>query len=230
MAKKKRKTRKQLLKEPDEFINFSGRLIQFGTEHKTRIVLALSAIFLLLIGISTFNFFSRKAADEAFFQLKVIQQAYEEKLKKDGPEKARTDLADKFQNLLTRYPNQYGGQLARVIYANACFQGGEFDKAVELYKGALKDFNDNPFFKNMIINNLGLALIKKKDFKQARRYFEMLISDQNSIHKDQALYHIGLIHASEGEQEKSRIAFEELIAKNPESLYTDVVKEKLGQQ
>ena len=34
MAKKRKKTRKELLKEPDEFMTLSGKLIKFAVEHK----------------------------------------------------------------------------------------------------------------------------------------------------------------------------------------------------
>lgn len=229
MSKKKRKTRKQLLKEPDEFITFSGKLIQFGREYNKQIIFTAVGIVIILLAVSAFKYFDKKASHEAFMLLKKIQTQYDEKSKKEGPEKAKTDLAKDFETILKKYPNQHGGKLARVFYANACFNSGEYEKAIELYMKSLEDFNDIPFFKDMIINSLGLSFVKTKELDKAKRYFEMLSTDDDSIFQGEALYNLGLIFASEGNNEKSGEMFEKLVKKNPDSLYIDIVNEKLGQ-
>ena len=44
MAKIRKKTRKELLKEPDEFITISGKLIRFAVAHKNQLIYALGVI------------------------------------------------------------------------------------------------------------------------------------------------------------------------------------------
>ena len=58
---RKRVTRKQLLKEPDEFISFTGKLIQFSRQHDREITYAVSAFFIIVVALAAFRFFSNRA-------------------------------------------------------------------------------------------------------------------------------------------------------------------------
>ena len=52
MAKKttkKRVTRKQLLKKPDEFLTFSARALQFTLGHKTQVTWGIGGLFGIFI-------------------------------------------------------------------------------------------------------------------------------------------------------------------------------------
>ena len=57
MAKKRKKTRKELLKEPDEFMTLSGKLIKFAVEHKKQLTYGLGIILALVVIISGVRFF-----------------------------------------------------------------------------------------------------------------------------------------------------------------------------
>jgi hypothetical protein len=46
-------TRKQLLKEPDQFITFSGKLIAFGRTHLKTILICAGGILALLLVVAT---------------------------------------------------------------------------------------------------------------------------------------------------------------------------------
>ena len=62
---KKRVTRKQLLKEPDEFMTFTGKLIQFGRKYDKQLTYAACAFFIIIIGLTAFRFFSNRAENTA---------------------------------------------------------------------------------------------------------------------------------------------------------------------
>jgi len=55
---KKRVTRKQLLKEPDEFITFTGKLIRFGRAHHKELTYAVCAVFIIVIAFAAVRYFS----------------------------------------------------------------------------------------------------------------------------------------------------------------------------
>ena len=57
MAKKRKKTRKELLKEPDEFMTISGKLIGFAVDHKNQLTYALGIIVALALIFSGISFF-----------------------------------------------------------------------------------------------------------------------------------------------------------------------------
>ena len=57
MAKRKKVSRKKLLKEPDEFITFSGKLIQFGMQYKKEITYAVGGLVALIVLVQATAFF-----------------------------------------------------------------------------------------------------------------------------------------------------------------------------
>ena len=61
MAKKPKKTRKQLLKEPDEFITLSSKVIKTAIEYKTQIAWALGVTLAIAVIISGLRFFSTRS-------------------------------------------------------------------------------------------------------------------------------------------------------------------------
>ena len=61
----KRVTRKQLLKEPDEFITFSNRMIRLGAEYKQQLMIAAGffcAVVLIYVGMQYVSARSRAKA------------------------------------------------------------------------------------------------------------------------------------------------------------------------
>ncbi len=113
MAKRKRVTRKQLLKEPDEFLTFSRRLLLFVLENKVKIATGLGAFFAVIIVFSGIQYFSDRAEDKAFALIGQGVDKYETLLKDDGPEKAYTDVQPDFQLILDKYSEKNAGKLDR---------------------------------------------------------------------------------------------------------------------
>ena len=66
MAKKKRVTRKQLLKEPDEFLTFSAKAIAYSRENQKQISYALIGIVVVLVLFFGFRYFSNLSERRAY--------------------------------------------------------------------------------------------------------------------------------------------------------------------
>ena len=89
MAKKIKKTRKELLKEPDEFMTISGKFIGFIVEYKNQVTYALGIIVALALIFSGYRFFSIRSENKASALLGQGLAKYE-KLKNDKqPVKAK---------------------------------------------------------------------------------------------------------------------------------------------
>lgn len=226
MAKKK--TRKQLLKEPDEFLTFSHRLMRFVLEHKVQIAGGLGVLFALVIVVTGVRYFSEKAENKAFAMMNKGMENYDALSEKEGPEKAYQAVGDEFQTILKKYSDKDGGKLARIAYGDIAYKAGDFDKAVQLYDQALGDAADLPSLKNLLLSSLAYSYEGKGDLASAVRYLEMITSGSNSLMKAEAFFNLGRIYAEMGESEKSNQAFETLVADYPDATYIDLVKERLA--
>jgi tetratricopeptide (TPR) repeat protein len=227
MAKKKI-TRKQLLKEPDEFLTVSSKLIRFSVEYKKQISLALSVLLVLIVVILGVRYFSNKAENNAFAMLEKAVTKYESVLKDEDPNKAYREVENDFQKILKKYSGKKGGDLARVTYANICYNAGDFDKAIELFYTALDDFDKNPALKDLILIGLGHSHKERQDYKAAAKYFEMLVSGTDSIMKDEALFNLGWLYAEIGEHDRSNDAYKKILSDFTDSIYFDLVSEKVA--
>ena len=228
MAKKAKKiTRKQLLHEPDEFLTQSGRLFKYAVEHKYQLLGVLGGIIALVLIISGFRYTSLKKADEAFARLEKGRTKYEALLAEKGPQQAYEQVREDFQKLLQRFSGQTGGKFARVIFADICYRGGHPDEAIALYNAALADFDD-PFYRHTILNGLGYAYEQKQDLQQAVAYFQQVAAAPNSVLKAEALFNAGRLYAALGEAEKSNQSFRQLTSEQPDSLYAELARERIG--
>lgn len=224
----KKITRKQLLKEPDEFITFTGRLIRFATQHKIHFVCAAAALFFLLITVSALRIFINKSEDNAFVLLGNAMRKYETILKESGAKTAFSEMEADFQEILKKYPRRNAGKFARVILANICYNADELDRAITLYARALEDFSDQPYIKNFILNGLGHSYESKKDYEMAATYFDRLAFRTDSILKEEALFHLGWLYDKLGNKSESQEAFLKLLSDYPESIYIEMIQERMS--
>jgi tetratricopeptide (TPR) repeat protein len=222
---KKRVTRKKLLKEPDEFITFTGKMIQFGKTYQTYLLYGTAALLLLVLMISGTRYYFGWKEKKAAASLSQAVARYENILSEKGDiEAAKED----FKNIVKKYSGYDGGRLARVIYANICFQTGDFDTAISQYTKAVDEFSENPSIKPFIRSSIAYAYQAKKDYKAAANHFEKIVTDPDVTIKDEALFNLGEIYAILGNTEKSREAFKKILSDYTDSIYIDVVKERIA--
>ena len=224
----KRITRKQLLKKPDEFISLSSRLLQSAIKYKVQISFALGVIALLVIVVSGIRYFSNRAENRAFALLDQATTGYDSMVKNDGPEKACRDIEQDFDFIIKKYSRKDAAKFAGLIYANICYNAGDYEKATALYDKSLKDFNNHPSIKTFILSGIGYNYEEKNDYKAAANYFEMIVSQSGAIMKDEALFNLGRLYAAMGENEKSITAFKKIVFDYTDSIYIELARERVS--
>ncbi|HUV79128.1 MAG TPA: tetratricopeptide repeat protein [Desulfobacterales bacterium] len=231
MAKKKiSRARKRDLSNPDEFITFWTKLSGFAAENKVKVSCVLGFVLVLIVVAAGFSYFLKKSEDTASALLQQNITKYRMLLKNTGPDKAYLDVGKDFQSIIEKYSGRTGGKHARLIYANICYTAKDYNKAIELYKKSLEDFNDEPFIKNLIINSLGYSYTVEKDYKTAAKYFEMIASIPDYSIKDEALFNLGEMYDAMGDHGKSIDAFKKILSDHTGSIYTEIAKEKVAGQ
>ena len=118
--------------------------------------------------------------------------------------------------------------MAGGIYANLSYEAGETDIAIQLYEKALDDTVEGGGYRNLILRSLGYAYEQKKDIQTAVTHFERIAGNDNPVAKDVALFNLGRLYEEMGNAEKSQAAYHRLVSEFPESVYYELVNEKLG--
>jgi len=228
MAKKRKKTRKELLREPDEFMTISGKLIGFAVDHKNQLTYALGIIVVLALIISGYRFFSIRAENNASALLDKSLTKYDSIKSEKQPDEVYEEVSADFQFILNKYKGKESAKIARLIYANICYNAGKYKQAIELYKTALTEFAKNPMIHYQILGNLGYAYEQVEDYLTAVGYFEKISSAPEPIMRDEALYHLGRLYDKLGENEKSREAYNKILTDHQDFIYIDLVKERMS--
>jgi tetratricopeptide (TPR) repeat protein len=224
----KKISRKQLLKEPDEFITTSARIMQFAAAHKIKIIWAAAVFFGGILTVAGVHYFSNRAEVKAYALLNAAQTRYAQDLEAGDAAAARETSKALFLRLIQDYPNRSAGKLARIIFADICFQTGDADQAIVHYEGAVADFVGDPLITSRIYMGLGYAHDQQDHLPEAIRYFKMIVDGPDFIMKDEALFHLGRLYARSGQAAQSEAAFQRIVDEYEDSTFAAVARDKVA--
>ena len=204
-------------------------MLKFVMAHKKQVGYGAGFIVALILIISGFRFFSNRAENNAsaLLQKGVIKYAMLIDAK-TPPDKAYQDVSEDFKLILEKYGSKQAGKKSRLMYANICYAGGDYEKARELYKKALGDFEESPLIHLEILTSLGYVNGQLNDYSAAAEYFEKVAASSEQIMRDGALFQLGLVYEKLGESQKSKNAFETIVSDHQNSIYMDLAKEKIA--
>ena len=224
MAKaKKRITRKALLKEPDEFLTLTAKTVRFVQENQKQVSYALIGIVVVISGFLAFRYFSSVSERNAYA---LFEEGFTHYVGQTSqPQSAQlTEMAkEKFGEILKEYSSTTAAKLSLPVYGDIQFRAGSYDKAIELYRQALKKYSEEPSLLAILWNDLGYAYEGKKDYASAVDCFQKVIAFQGDFLKADAYFNLGRMYEALNQKEKALEAFETVA-----SSYTDSVHGKLA--
>jgi tetratricopeptide (TPR) repeat protein len=224
----KYKTRKELLKKPDEFITLTGKAITFARDYQNQIFYAFCTILVVIIIFLGYRYFTQRAEVKAFSMLQQTQSEYQTLKAASSAPEAYSKVAEAFQRILKKYGGNAGGKLARVIFANISYDADQYDKAIALYKQSLEDFKDDKAVYHLILSSLGYAYQQMDDTQNAVVYFERAATAEDSLVREEALFNLGWVYQKLGEAAKSEQTLRTILDDYPNSIYFDMVQEELS--
>lgn len=221
-------TRKQLLKEPDQFITFSGKLIAFGRSNLKTILICTGSVLALLLAVATAHQISDRNENRASELVEKAVAKYSAALQDTNPETAYDRVKTDFTEIFNEYGSKSAVKIARIIYGDISYNAGDADTAITMYTQALDAFNQSRALKNIVLSGLGHAYLLKKEYPQSIHYFEMISADNEKTMKGGALFNLARLYEETGEKEKSTTLYKQLLADFPDTMYGDLVREKVN--
>lgn len=183
------------------------------------------ASFIIIFSITGFRYYTGWKEKKAFTSLEQVMTAYNKAL---DAKSDLTEVKNSFQEVVDEYAGYAGGKMARVVFADICYQTDDFDTAISLYTEALEDFKEDALLRNFIQSSLGYAYEAKKDFKKAAAYFNEIATAKNAVMTDVALFNLARLYNEEGDKEKGIETYKKILSDHADSLYIEIVKEKLS--
>jgi tetratricopeptide (TPR) repeat protein len=227
MAKKKRITRKELLKEPDEFLTFSAKTIRFTQEHQNLVFYTFIGLVVLVLGFFAFRYFSAVSERKAYALFEEGLVHYRSQGFQTSSDE-RNDLAkEKFGEIIEKYGSSAAARLALPLFADAHYRSGAYDQAIGFYRKALNAFGEEQTMLAVIWNDLGYAYEGKKDHQSALDCFQEVIALEGDFLKADAYFNVGRMHEALNQDQKALEAFEKVVNDYPNSVHGKLAEEKL---
>lgn len=228
MAAGKKKSRKELLKEPDVVLTWSTRLLALATAYQNAILIGLIGLLAAAALFSGYRYYVHRQEAQAGVLLEQAL-AKHERLRAGGTAAAAVQgVADDFQRIFASYASRSNADAARLVYANLLYAAGDFEKAAEHYRALLDRFGEFPLIRFQVIKSLGYTQAALRDEAGAARTFETALAAADPRLADGVLYALGRLYARMGEAEKSRALFQRILSDHPSSTYAALAKQQLS--
>jgi len=226
MAKKK-VTRKELLKETDEFLTTSARIAIFIREHSqqfTYLGVAVAAIALIYLGVTTYLGYINKKGQG------IYNEAYYSLVKNitpDGDKKVLKQSEELFQKVVDEYGISKVARLALPEIAYLKFTEKKYDEAISLYDKFLNELPEESPYRSLAKIALAGCYEQKKDFQNATEILKQIMNGPDDFFKEQAMFQLARIYRLTNQKEKSRKILEQFLEKFKSSPFLPIVKAHL---
>jgi tetratricopeptide (TPR) repeat protein len=226
MAAKKR-TRKELLKSPDEFITLSSRAFGFFMAHVRELKLAGIILLGLLVcylgGYAYLRYVNQKgqaAYNEAFYVLAKSGDPaqYQENLKK---------AVKMFQDVIESDSWSKAAELAIPQVAYGDFMNGVYDQSIKLYSEFKKEVTGDPDFETLSTLAIAACYEAGGDFKNAIDTLKRVLNGPASPFKENASYSLTRVYRLDHQPDQAQAALKSFIENYPSSPLIPMAKAHL---
>lgn len=218
------KSRRELLEEPDPFLEFVEKTLTLAKTYQRQILAGLCSAVVLMLLIYAVVYFQNRTENQAAVKLGKAMDAYQA-LGPDADGAALEDAGKGFKEILDKYGRTGAGKAALVHYGDISFKLKKYDEAIATFGKALDAFDD-PGFKSLMLSSLAYAYEGKGDIEKSISYFEMIVNAKSSVMMDQALFNLGRLYEKAGKAEKGKEAYSRLVKEFPDSMYFGLASEK----
>ena len=217
MAPKKKISRKELLKKPDEFITTSNKIYNWISENLRKVILGLLAVVLATGAVLGFLGYRSYRESQA-------QQKYYSALEQPDP----TNKIKALKEITADFPSTKAAGKAWVSLGHLYFQQKDFVQAVQAYQTALPRGDFSGEIQSLIKEDLGYTLEEKGDLKEAAEYFSGIINGPDPLLKESAHLSLARIYLKMGQTKEAKTTFQNFLKAYPNSNYAPIVRDRLA--
>ena len=227
MANKK-KTRKEFLKGPDEFITFSGKIVSFFTAHLRQlqyigvgvgvIIIAYIAIYIYMGSV---NKKGQNAYNEAYYFL--INN-----LQKDEDYKNLPKSEELFKKVIENYGLAKASRLALPQIAYLKFTDKKYDEAIEYYQKFLTKISGNKPYESLTSFALASCYEAKGDLAKAIEILNPLMEANNNPFKEQVMFSLARLYRLDNKLEKTEEILKKFVIEFKDSPFLPMAKAGLS--
>ncbi|SPD73340.1 conserved hypothetical protein [uncultured Desulfobacterium sp.] len=228
MAKKKI-SRKELLKGPDEFMTISGRAVEYFNTHSQQLQYAAVAVLVIGVVYLSVHFWKgivNEKGQDAFNT--ALKSMLTNVVKPD----AKPEDIKKTEELFNQVVNDHGGsQVARLALSQAAymkFLEKDYDQAINAYKGFLDKSSGNLVDESLARLGLAASYEAKGDFKSAIDTLAPLSEGQSDYPFNEiGLWNLARLYRLDNNTQKAEEVLKQFVERYRTSPFYAMAKAKL---
>ncbi len=227
-----RKSRKKLLKGPDEFISTTGQIMDFVKTHQKWALTAVGALVVIIVLAVLWRGHLKKRDAEAsdlYYQASQQFRKAEEGLLAESETKEGFESALKrFESVITDFKGTHYALISLLYQGHSLYQLKRYDEAIEAYKKFLsKGSKEKPLIP-FVIQSIAYSYRSKKEYEESNRYFNSILDrEEGEGIRQSVLIEIGRNHEMLNENAKALQIYKEVLKENPDDLSLTLIVEKV---
>lgn len=223
MAKKKT-TRKELLKRPDEFLTFSGKAVEFYNTHQREfryLGLVIAVIVIAYLGGRTFLKFVNEKGQEAY---NTAYTSLTENMKPNADPGSLRESEELFTEVIDNHGMSKAARLALPQAAYVKFVEKKYDEAIALYEKFLDKVSGDTAYESLASLGLATCYEAKGDLKAAIKALKPVIEAPDDPFKETAMLSLARLYRLDNDPEKSKEILKEFVDKYEASPFHSMAK------
>ncbi|MBI4963877.1 MAG: tetratricopeptide repeat protein [Desulfomonile tiedjei] len=229
MAEKK-VTRKELLKEPDEFMTTTGQVITFVRENPR--VVSMAAIVAVACVVAVVVFFAYKKQQQARGHELFEKAAGDYEALVRGPSPASSEqldaLFERFDSIAKEYPAFPSGEMALLYSGHVLYQKKDYAGALERYTRSQSTSLAKSGLEALMLYHIATTRFALKEYEEAKRLFEDLAKDTNSPYRREAYASVARIYEAMNKNKEAVQAYKQYLKMFPEAPDAAFVKARIA--
>lgn len=229
MAEKK-VSRKQLLKEPDEFMTTTGQVIQWIKGNTRIVTTALVVVAVCAAAVGGYFAYQRQQNQAAHELFEKAESQYEAAIRAPepiGPE-ALDKLFAQFNFIAESYGSLPPGEMALLYSAHVLYRKKDYKAALERYTKMQATSLIRTGLEPLIRYQLASTKFALKDYEEAKKLFEDLAKDTNSPYRREASSSIARIYEAMHKNKEAVQAYKQYLKMFPEAPDAAFVKTRIA--
>ena len=221
MAKKLKLTRKELLKEPDQFLSSTDKAISFFTQNRSFVIVSILGVLVICIsfwGYQNYQKLRIMRFEALYFNMEEVVKGS----KKEGTN-TYSDLI-KIRDQIDRGPHR---NRASLLIADIYFQNQDYEKAKSIYQEII----NNSSGLNFEMARISLAHVYEamEDYKKAIDLLKIAINSKSNFPLFQIYWSLARCHENNKDTANALLILREMQIKFSKAAELEKIDKKIQQ-
>jgi tetratricopeptide (TPR) repeat protein len=222
---KRRRIAKKKLREPDEFISTTARMLSWTVENLKLILIGIIIGALVAVSLVFWRIRTRNREIEAF---NSFYRASEMLMSAEDPSsKGYQEAIDELERIKREYPHTDASQLAQLQLGQGLLNLKQYEKAVETYRTFLDNDPREGLYRLLALQNLGYAYEGQGDYQKALDSFQSLVAKGESFLQPWGYLNVSRCYEKLGKREEALKTYRIFLEKFPDSAMAPTIRGKI---